>query len=446
MNLNDLKDKKIAILGYGIEGKAVADFLNSAGIKFDLLDQKDNPQYLDNIKSYDVLFRSPGIKLTEPKIAEAKASGVAISSQIKFFFDNCPAKIIGVTGTKGKGTTAQLIYEILKAAGISVYLGGNIGNPVLELLGKLSPEDWVVLELSSFQMQDLEKSSHIAVVLMVTSEHLDYHLDTEEYVQAKSAITKFQSAQDFAVINFDYPGSMQIGALGAAKKYFFHTTDSEFNFIDGAVAEKSTGKLSLIQAGVKSDYLDLKDVQLPGFHNVQNISAAVLTARLVAKETRGIDDQVIARAVNDFKGLPHRLELVAERSGIKFYNDSFGTTPETCLVAVQAFSEPEIVIIGGFNKKGEYDDLTEALVQQKNIKAVIAIGQIAPSIEQGLKKNNFSGEILTGAKNMVEVFEQVRGIAVKGDLVLLAPATSSFDWYKNYKERGDHFRNLAQKF
>ena len=447
MNLSDLKNKKIAILGFGVEGNAVADFLSANNISFDVLDQKNGENYLDNLKSYDILFRSPGIKLLEPKIVQAADAEVKITSATKFFFDNCPAKIIGVTGTKGKGTTSKLIYEILKAAGAGVYLGGNIGNPVLDLIGKLKPEDFVVLELSSFQLQDLKKSPHIAVVLMTTSEHLDYHKDTEEYIQAKFAIAEFQNEKDYAVINADFQGSRDIGRRGNAKKYYFSTVSGKTHEItDGAIADKDSQKISLVNSGNVQEFMDILDTGLVGYHNVQNVCAAILAAKIAAIEFPDINDQLIKQIVQNFKGLPHRLEFVAEKRGIKFYNDSFGTTPETCIVAVQAFSDPEIVIVGGFNKNGEYAELAKNLSAQKNIKVLILIGQIAGKLEAALRSQNFSGKILIGAKNMPEVFDQIKSVAEAGDLVLLAPATSSFDWYENYKVRGDDFKKLVGEF
>src|SRR5258708_3410606 len=227
MHLNDLAGKKIAILGFGVEGQATADFLQSRGIDFSVLDQKDDPKYLSKLGAYEIIFRSAGVRLNQPEILAAQKRGAKITSQIKFFIENCPAKIIGITGTKGKGTTAQLLSDIMQAAGIKTYLAGNIGVPAINLLEEVQETDYVILELSSFQLQDLELSPHIAVVLMIVPEHLDYHSNLEEYLNAKSAITKFQGSQDFAVINYDYELSMKIGKLGSAKKYFIQTVRSD---------------------------------------------------------------------------------------------------------------------------------------------------------------------------------------------------------------------------
>jgi len=455
MQLADLKNKRIGILGFGIEGQAVANYLQASGVAFEILDQNPEldlgtfktapsylgPDYLQHIQGFEVLFRSPGIRFF-PELVAARNKGCTVTSQIKFFFDNCPAKIIAVSGTKGKGTTCTLLYEMLKQAGMPVYLGGNVGTGVLDLLGQLQPTDWVILELSSFQLQDLEKSPHIAVVLMVTSEHLDYHLSREEYVLAKTSLTRYQKSGDFAIINWDYEGSRHIGELGAARKYYVHTLpEVPADFKDGIVAEQKSGKISFISAGRASEFLNAGEVQLAGYHNIQNICAASLAAKIV-----GVDPELIKKVAQEFPGYEHRLEYVCERGGIKFYNDSSGSTPESCIAAVRAFDAPEIAVIGGFDKEGDYPALARELARQENLKAAILIGQIASKVELSLRANNFRGKILTGAKDLTEVFGQIRGIAEKGDIVLLAPATSSFDWFKNYRERGDLFKKLAREF
>jgi UDP-N-acetylmuramoylalanine--D-glutamate ligase len=456
MRLNDLLGKKIAILGFGIEGQAVADYLQDHNISFDVLDQKENPDYLKNLDAYDVVFRSAGVRLNQPEILAAKKRGTEITSQIKFFIGNCPAKIVGITGTKGKGTTSKLIYDMMQAAGMHAYLAGNIGVAAINLLDRLRETDYVVLELSSFQLQDLETSPHIAVVLMVVPEHLDYHSDVNEYVDAKNAITKFQKAEDFSVINSDYELSMKIGKLGSAKKYFIQTVDSDgaakdpftlykpeehLKIKDGIFVEQLHGNLYVVDSGHLNLFVEIKNFPLRGFHNTQNVAAAIQVAKILQ-----IKDQVILDSIANFKGLEHRLELAVEREGVKFYNDSFGTTPESAIAAIKSFNEPEIVIIGGVDKKIDYTQFASELCKQKNLKALILIGEIAPKIEDLLKANGFSGKILSGAKSMPEVFAQIKENAEKGDVVLLAPASSSFGMFRDYKDRGEQFKKLANEF
>ncbi len=454
MNLNDLRAKKIAILGFGVEGKAMADYLSASGIAFDLLDKNpelEKPEnfsgnfisgenYLDSARNYEIIFRSPGISYNSPQIQDAKSAGTTVTSQIKYFFDNCPSKIIGVTGTKGKGTTSNLIYNILKAFGKTAYLGGNFGSGVVSILGDLKPEDFVVLELSSFQLWDLEKSPHIAVVLMVEQEHLDVHRDEAEYVEAKSSITNFQGADDFAVVNFDFPNSMKIGRLGKAQKFFVQTLEKEnasagLKIENGIFADEAAGEIYLVNDGAPEKYFDIKDLCLRGFHMVQNVCAAVMAAKIA-----GAGDQEIKKELAQFKGLEHRMEFVAEIKGVKYYNDSFGTTPQASIAAAKAFSENEIIICGGADKKADYVKLGRDLSALKNLKAAVLIGVIAPQIERGLRAGGFSGAIVAGARSMQEAVLQAARLAKRGDVVILAPATSSFDMFKNYKDRGNQFK------
>lgn len=437
MDIEDLKDKLVAVLGYGQEGEAVADYLVKYGIKPVLFDQKPweewpkgeqeeikklgvnfifGPGWLEELKGFDVAFRSPGIKLSLLTTNNSKL----ITSQTKWFFDHCPAKIIGVTGTKGKGTTSTLIYEILQAQSkisnpkSKIYLTGNIGKiQPLEILDTLSKNDWVVYELSSFQLQDLDHSPHIAVVLMITREHLDYHNDAAEYAAAKSSITKFQTEDDIAIVNQDYPGSKAVGELGSGKKIYFSRQDSS--------------------------PVDVSGRQLRGEHNLENIYAAALAAKAAGRNANSIE-----QAISEFKGLEHRLEFVGNKNGIKFYNDSFSTTPETAIAAVKSFTEPLIVILGGSAKNSDFTELGQVISNTKNIKAAVLIGEEAVKIKELI--NSADIQIFEGAKNMPEIFEQIKTIAKSGDVVLLSPACASFDMFENYKQRGNRFKQEAQKW
>ncbi|MBU6447397.1 UDP-N-acetylmuramoyl-L-alanine--D-glutamate ligase [Patescibacteria group bacterium] len=457
MHLSDLQNRKIAILGYGIEGRAVADFLDRRGVKYAVLDKKDGEDYLKGLSDYEIIFRSAGIRADLPEIKKAVAGGARLTSQIKFFMENCPAQIIGVTGTKGKGTTAKLIYEILKRAGKSVYLAGNIGIAAIGMLDELKADDMVVLELSSFQLQDMQTSPHIAVVLMVVPEHLDYHTDAAEYAAAKSAITKFQTSRDFAVINFDSEIAMDIGRQGSAKKLYVQTVsanglaeaspfeaykpDGFLKIKDGVFAEQAHGQIFTVDNGDLKFFCNVSDLPLRGFHNVQNAGAAIAVANIL-----GINTQVILEAAREYKGLEHRLEFVCERQGVKFYNDSIGTTPESALAAMHSFSEPMIAILGGFDKKGDYEGLAREASKIKNLKAVILIGQTGPQLKKLFAASGYDGAIKEGAAGMKEIFAQIGKIAQKGDVVLLSPATSSFDMFKDYKDRGEQFKKMAMEF
>ena len=456
MTLLDLQEKMVAVLGFGVEGRAILSYLRKYGITPTLFDHKPwdqwslddqnkikslgvnfifGPDCLKELKGFDVAFRSPGLWRLNPDLLVAEKKGLKVTSQTKFFFDNCPAKIIGVTGTKGKGTTSALIYAMLRATNYKLptttYLTGNIGKTQpLEILDNLGPEDRVVYELSSFQLQDLTKSPHIGVVLMVTQEHLDIHEDANEYIEAKSAITKFQSAGDFAIVNADYKASEQIGKLGSGKKLFFSKKLQDLDcFVQNSeiIAPNFKFKLPVV------------NLRLRGMHNWENIEAASLAALCA-----GADADTVRKSASEFKGLQHRLEFVAEKNGIKFYNDSFSTTPETAIAAIQAFTEPEILILGGSSKNSDFSELGEIISQSKNIKAAVLIGEEAPKIRKLIDNPNI--QLLEGAKNMAEVFNQVRSIATSGDVVVLSPACASFDMFSSYVDRGLQFKKMVEEF
>ncbi len=451
MNIKDLQGKLVAVLGFGVEGRATINYLIKHGVKPVLFDSKPweqwseedkndikslqinfifGPDYLKELKGFDVVFRSPGIKLS---IVKSYASNVAIlTSQTKWFFEHCPSKIIGVTGTKGKGTTSTLIYEILKQQFPKVHLIGNIGKTqAFEILDDLSPNDLIIYELSSFQLQDLTQSPHIAVVLMTTSEHLDYHKDIEEYHQAKTAISKFQSDSDFTIFNIDYSATSEIGNLGQGTKIKISTKQS---LKEGCFIENDLVTIKNI-SGQNYQY-PITNIQLPGRHNLENICAASAVATIL-----NVDFESLKTAVENFKGLEHRLEFIGDKNGIKYYNDSFSTIPETTIAAINAFEEPEIVILGGSSKNSDFTNLGQEINHKKNIKAIILIGAESGRIKQSIEQaGGYSGKYFEGAKNMEEIFLQIWPIAAVGDVVLLSPACASFGMFKNYKDRGQQFK------
>ena len=314
---------------------------------------------------------------------------------------------------------------------------GNIGKvQPLDFLDDLKAGDLVVYELSSFQLLDLKKSPHIAVVLMSTSEHLDYHKNNREYLNAKTAISKFQQSDDFTIVNSDYPGSREIGSQGLGKKLYFSLKDAS---VDCFAKED---KLWLKSEGEPQAVMNVQDLQLKGAHNWENFCAAILAAHV-----SGAPLEAISQACRDFKGLEHRLEFVAEKQNIKFYNDSFSTTPETAIAAIKAFSEPLIIILGGSTKYSDFTQLAETILKSRNIKTLILIGEEAQKIRQAVeKRGKINSTILAAAKNMSEIFLQIRQVAVPGDVVLLSPACASFGMFKNYKDRGEQFKKFALAF
>jgi UDP-N-acetylmuramoylalanine--D-glutamate ligase len=450
MNIYDqFKDKKLAILGFGLEGKSTFNLLTKHGLKPAVIDRTDensfrqkNPDlpketelklgndYLNSLDQYEVIFKSPGIPILTDEIQSAIKKGVVFTSQLELFFQICPSGLIGVTGTKGKGTTSSLISEILKNTGKKVLLGGNIGVPAIDLLDEVTEESKVVLELSSFQLQTLKQSPNIAVVLNVTSDHLDYHKSVFEYREAKMNIVKFQKETDYAVINADYEVPLGFAEKTKAKKrYFSKEKPVEGCYVQNGqiYLETKEGVLAIAKTG---------ELQLRGRHNLENITAACLAAYLA-----GADIGSIIKTVKKFKGLEHRLELVRDLNGIKYYNDSFSTVPETAIAAVRSFEEPKIVILGGSYKGSDYKELGE-VIRRSNTKAAILIGEMADEISKALG-SGFSGKKITGLTNMADMVKTASDLAEKGDVVLLSPACASFGLFENYKDRGKQFKEAV---
>lgn len=425
----DFLNKKVAVIGFGIEGHDVVKYLLRQGALITIFDKRPESEldfsdidkdgieaincgfgYLKNgLIGFDFIVRSPGVYPNISELVEAAGSGVKITSAINIFFDKCPSKIIGVTGTKGKGTTSSLIYEILRADDRDVYLAGNIGKPYLELLPQLSKDSYVVMEMSSFQLMDMEKSPNISVVLNITEDHLDWHKNKKEYLEAKKNIVRFQGCDDYAILNGEY--------------------ESSRNFF-----EEATGHVVYFSR----EDLDKKyktNLKLRGTHNLENIAAAVTACKII-----GVDEKIILGTVRDFKGLEHRLELVSEIDGVKYYNDSFATGPQSTMAAINAFTEDETLILGGSDKGLDYDELRKLIKEKDNVKNLILIGDTGEKIGNGIKGKNI---INLERSPMIRIVETACEVTKPGGVVLLSPASASFDMFKNYKDRGNQFKSAV---
>jgi UDP-N-acetylmuramoylalanine--D-glutamate ligase len=313
-------------------------------------------------------------------------------------------------------------------------LAGNIGRPVLELLPKLKEASWVVLELSSFQLIDLTKSPHIAVVLNITEDHLDWHKNIEEYLDAKKNIVTHQTHDDFSVVNYDYKTSREFGTLAKGSVFCF----SRLGDVKGSFVSKNRIVLNMDRNEIigSTDSLLLR-----GQHNWENITAAICAAKLA-----GANISAIKKVVFSFRGLEHRLELVGEADGIKYYNDSFGTGPETVLAAADSFHEPTTLIIGGFNKGLKYDQMVDKLSRKENLQCVVLIGDIGKNLKKLFEEGEFKGKIIyTGKSGMKTIVKKASYATPKDGVVLLAPGTSSFDMFENYKDRGNQFKSAVKQ-
>jgi UDP-N-acetylmuramoylalanine--D-glutamate ligase len=486
--------KKIALLGFDREGRSVLRFLANdpefRNAEIWILDKKEDvaisprddssdgktntnthstihfqlgAHYLDNLNTFDVIFRTAGARYHMPELQAAIAHGVTVSSATKLFFERCPGTIIGVTGTKGKGTTSTLIYEMLKRGGRKVFIAGNIGKPAVDILPEMDRNSWAVLELSSFQLIDLETSPHIGVALMVTQEHLDWHADITEYVAAKSNIVRHQSPDDFAVLAEDYPQSVAYAPLTEGNVFTFSRHHSVKK---GAWAENGAfwfagdpngenGNNTSIGMGVKEKICPTSTLHIPGEHNWENACAAITAAKLA-----GITNEDIARAIDEFRGLEHRLEFVAETDGgVRWYDDSYSTMPDAAEVALAAFDEPKIMILGGSSKGADFSSLARAIHVSKSVKAIIGIGVEWQRIKEAIMgataaANNGAANntpntntplLIEGCTNMEEIIRAAHEHAAPGDVVILSPGCASFGMFKNYTERGDQFKEEVRR-
>ncbi|MBU1991541.1 UDP-N-acetylmuramoyl-L-alanine--D-glutamate ligase, partial [Patescibacteria group bacterium] len=369
--------------------------------------------YNRNLEKFDILFRSPGWPIKQVKSLKLKVKS-CLTSPMQLFFEICPTKnIIGVTGTKGKGTTASLIYEILKTAGKKVWLGGNIGVAPFDFFNKIKKTDWVVLELSSFQLEDMTISPHISVITNFYSEHLapadpnnpNYHKSLKDYYSAKLNIIKWQKKEDKAIVNY----KLRIA------NYELNTKCKIIYF------EKSELQSKLI-----------------GEHNKENIMAAVEVAKIIK-----IKQEVIKKAVANFKGLPHRIELVKNARGVKYYDDSFATMPDSTIIALKSFDQPIIILLGGADKGANFKQLAKEI--KKKCKFVILLdGTATQRIKKELINSGFSKEKIKTFSNINQAVKEAFKIAVANDIVLLSTACASFGMFKNYKERGDLFKQAVK--
>jgi len=448
---------KIGIVGWGLEAQSAYKFFGpdneylivNESAQADLPRQSDKVKvrfvdaaapvgiggqvadlsYLEGIEGCDKIIYQPTAYFNLQKaFGNNQAFWAKATTVYDIFFENSPTKnIIGVTGTKGKGTTSTLIAKLLAAQGQTVHLGGNIGTPVLDLLPAIKATDWVVWELANFQLKSASYSPHIAVCLMIVPEHLDWHPDVADYVQAKANIFKHQRPEDIAVYLAANQYAAQIVRYSPGKKVPYYQPPGAFVRDDGMI---------VIGADEKP-VISKTEVKLLGEHNLQNICAA-LTA--VWEAVGSLDNA--QSVLSSFSGLEHRLELVREFEGVKYYDDSFATTPETVIVAMQAVSDPKVIILGGHDKGASFDELADK-ISTSDVREVIAIGKIGPNIASLLRAKGYNS-VTEGPSDMTAIVAAARQAAQPGDAVLLSCGTSSFGMFKDYKDRGDQFKAAVQ--
>lgn len=429
---------KVAVVGYGVEGEQNYRYWTERGDDVTIVDENETPSrelpagaetflgqgVLGQLDQFDVVVRTAGLAPTKLHTT------AKVWSATNEFFLQCPAPIIGVTGSKGKGTTCSLVTSILRAAGYTVHLVGNIGIPALEVLPIIEPDHIVVYELSSFQLWDLERSPHKAVVLYIEPDHLDVHTDFAEYIAAKSNIVKFQSRSDTSVYHPTNEWSLAI----ARNQPEFATHAAKYNAEQNGNQQLETVYVrdgSFVTTAGR-EICQTSAVKLPGTFNLDNASAAMSVC--LGWE---VSDAQFAQGLSDFTGLPHRLRFVAEKSDVKYYDDSIATTPGSAIAAVQAFVAPKVLILGGSSKGADFTGLAHVL-QDVEMRRILLIGDEAKTIAETFEREGVTNfETIQGT--MKDIVARAHEIAQPGDVVALSPACASFGMFRDYKDRGDQF-------
>jgi UDP-N-acetylmuramoylalanine--D-glutamate ligase len=449
----DFSGKKVALIGLGVSNTALARFLVKKGAQVTGCDRKEpnqlssyrklqelgielqlGPDYLKNLNRFSTLYISPGINKNLPELKKAESFGVEISTEIQVFLENCKGKTIGITGSSGKTTTTTLTGEILKKAGRKVYVGGNIGKPLIDEVDNIHPEDWVVLELSSFQLELVRISPNISVITNITPNHLDIHETMENYIEAKKGIYRYQSTDDFLVLNSSDPISGQLSREARGNVLFFSSKEmvSPGAFIMGEhfAFAQSNGELPVVEKVCK-----LTDLHLLGSHNRENALAAITAAK-----AGGVDNQAITSAIREFKGVPHRLELVGDIEGVKYYNDSIATTPTRAVAGINSFDRPIILLAGGYDKKLPFDLMAQAMPGK--VREVYLLGQTKHQIAECVQQ--YAPEVQVNlCEDFTEAVIKAGRSARPGEVVLLSPGCASYGMFNNFEERGDLFRALV---
>ena len=442
-----LRGKRIAVFGLGVSNRPLVRLLLEFGC--DVLGCDRTPRekleeevlelersgcklsvgeaYLEGLEA-DVVFRTPGMHPGNPALEALRAKGAEVTSEMEVFFEVCPCTILAVTGSDGKTTTTTLVSEMLKAAGKTVWLGGNIGTPLLPLVRQMKDDDFAVVELSSFQLMDMKRSPHIALITNLAPNHLDVHKDMEEYVEAKKNIYRFQSQCDTLIVNADNEITAPLTGNGATRAFSRQGKN---------VHVRLEGDM-ITRGGVA--VLDKKDILIPGEHNVENYMAAIAAVEGL------VDDETIRNVAKNFGGVEHRIELVRIKDGVRFYNDSIASSPSRTIAGLKSFREKVILIAGGYDKHIPYDVLGPYICE--HVKTLVLGGATGPQIREATVN---CSEYKPGCPEIIDCPDFASAVkaaadaAVSGDVVLMSPASAAFDQFRNFMVRGEFFKKMVKE-
>ena len=438
-----LKNKKVAVLGLGVSNQPLVRLLLSFGCNVtgcdrtprEKLDQKVleleqlgctlhvGDGYLDGVQA-DIVFRTPGMHPANPAIVALAETGAEVTSEMEVFFEVCPCTILAVTGSDGKTTTTTLISEMLKAEGKTVWLGGNIGTPLLSRVPEMKATDFAVVELSSFQLMDMRRSPHVAVITNLSPNHLDVHKDMDEYVDAKKNIFRFQKEGDRLIVNAD--NDLTKHCKGPGETCSFSRQGTGNVCIDNGM---------ICRNGVH--VLDPKDILLPGVHNIENYMAAIAAVEGL------VSDETVRKVAATFGGVEHRIELVRIKDGVRYYNDSIASSPSRTIAGLRSFPEKVILIAGGYDKNIPYDVLGPEICA--HVKTLVLGGTTGPKIREAVEKCSGEQPEIIDCSDFASAVQAAVAAAQSGDVVLMSPASAAFDQFKNFMVRGEFFKKMIME-
>ena len=444
--LNRIYGKNVAVIGIGISNSPLIDFLLKHGAKVTAYDRKSREEipelaekfeekgvrlvlgenYLDRIDG-DLIFKTPGMRYDVPALVSARERGIEVTSEIEVLFDVCPGKIIAVTGSDGKTTTTTLIHKFLETGGYKTRLGGNIGKPLLPECEDMTADEYIVLELSSFQLHTLRKSPDVAVITNITPNHLDWHTDYAEYIDAKKNIMKHQDKDGLLVTNAKNDETKKLISDANGKvRTFSAYTDADISLKDGIIC---LGEEKL---------LDTSDIKVMGMHNVENFMTAIGAVYDI------VDKRVFTEVARSFNGVQHRIEFVREIDGVRYYNSSIDSSPNRSINTLNVFGDNVVMIAGGKDKGIPYDEIGPSVCE--HVKTLVLIGKTSDKIEDAVKDCDKEGKVkILRATTYPEAVSLAKENASAGDVVLLSPASTSFDMFANFEERGNLFKKLVQE-
>ena len=443
-----LRGKKILVMGLGVSNRPLVRMLLAYGCDVTGCDKTPREQFDDELRelaafgckmkvgegylndlSADLVFRTPGMHPNIPALQALREQGAEVTSEMEVFFELCPCTILAVTGSDGKTTTTTLISEMLKASGKTVWLGGNIGTPLLPLIDQIQKDDYAVVELSSFQLMDMQRSPHVAVVTNLAPNHLDVHKDMEEYIGAKVNLFRYQGKEDILIVNADNEITSQFVGNGTTRFFSYSGKVKTGTYLEGDTIYRNG-----------TPVLNKKEIVIPGEHNVENYMTAILAVDGL------VEDETVRQVARTFGGVEHRIEFVREKDGVRFYNDSIASSPTRTIAGLKSFPQKVILLAGGYDKKIPYDVLGPHIVE--HVKAVYLCGATADKIRAAVE--NAPGyapgnpELIDCADLKDATLKAARD-AKAGDVVLMSPASASFDQFKNFEVRGKYFKALVKE-